>query len=157
MTMGPCGAFIVLCRKHHVCKAAADDCILFACQRRQLQPRFVCHVNQQCKTVKGSPHESVDHCSHPTFRWITAREWEADLVKGFHRDRSRYKKSKPWQKKRKWCGEVNEGKRTRRGCFFVRPVALHVLKGGICSSQRPRPAPDVRMVLKSFCDATVEA
>lgn len=30
------------------------------------------------------------------------REWEAELTKGFHRDRSRYKKNKPWQKKRKW-------------------------------------------------------
>ena len=42
-----------------------------------------------------------------------AREWEADMVKGFHRDRSRYKKSKPWQKKRKWkiWGEADEAQR----------------------------------------------
>ena len=33
---------------------------------------------------------------------VDHREWEAELTKGFHRDRSRYKKNKPWQKKRKW-------------------------------------------------------
>ena len=110
MTMGPHGAFIMPCRKHYICKAVADGSNMFLCQRKQLQPEFICRVNQQnwsCVkrwNYRRVPHNHGVHCSHPTclIAPTLAREWEADLVKGFHRDRSRYKKSKPWQKKRKW-------------------------------------------------------
>ena len=82
------------------------DDILICCNSIDIFRRGVGHL--LCQTALQLEYRIVTWRQHfpPTCRVFAHladhREWEAELTKGFHRDRSRYKKNKPWQKKRKW-------------------------------------------------------